>query len=125
MGRIVNSPSPAFTPLNFFLLFFVAMNAPLVLSRLVHCDLPAISVLSCERFLTAPLRSVVADRFVDGHDCSLCQANATSRAGAVISTACPSFMAMLAAATVASNAASFVAYGPTISPSCETLQPLS
>ena len=35
---------------------------------LVKVFLPIVLVLSCERFLTAPLTSVVADRLVRRHD---------------------------------------------------------
>jgi hypothetical protein len=46
------------TPLNFFALFFTAMNSPDVLSRLVHAGLPITVVLRCVRFFTAPLRAL-------------------------------------------------------------------
>jgi hypothetical protein len=51
------------TPLNFFAAFFVAgffiaMNWPDVLLRLVHAVAPASVVFSCERFFTAPLRAL-------------------------------------------------------------------
>jgi hypothetical protein len=46
------------TPLNFFALFFTAMNSPDVLSRFVQAGSPLTAVLRWVRFFTAPLRAL-------------------------------------------------------------------
>lgn len=46
------------TRLNFFLLFFTAMNLPSFLSRFAQAVLPINFVLSCDRLRAAPLRAL-------------------------------------------------------------------
>ena len=56
--RRLHEPFSRRTPLNFFALFFTAINSPDVLSRLVHAGLPITFDLSCVRFFTTPLRAL-------------------------------------------------------------------